>query len=70
LFDDLEGWDANAARLARQACNDKVTISDRCAAARALANHVLAPLGGIMPLEWNTDWEILEPPNAKSNPAA
>lgn len=70
LFNDLEGWDANAARLARQACNDKVTISDRCAAARALANHVLAPLGGIMPLEWNTDWEILEPPNAKSNPAA
>jgi len=68
LFHDLETWDVDAARLARQACNDKVALSDRCAAVRAMADHVLAPLGGIMPMEWNTDWEILEPTDGESSP--
>jgi predicted nucleotidyltransferase len=69
LFNDLENWDANAARLARQACSDRADPSDRSAAVRALADHVLAPLGGTMPMEWNTEWEFLEPKNAKSNSA-
>jgi hypothetical protein len=70
LFTDLRDWDTNAARLARQACNDRANPSDRCAAVRALVDHVLAPLGGIMPIEWNTEWELLEQPtNAKSNAA-
>lgn len=67
LFNDLQDWDTNAARLARQACNDRANPSDRCAAVRALADHVLAPLGGVMPMEWNTEWELLEPTNDKLN---
>jgi predicted nucleotidyltransferase len=69
LFSDLENWDSNAARLARQACNDKANPGDRCAAVRALVDHVLAPLGGIMPREWNTEWELLEPTDVKSSSA-
>ena len=67
LFNDLEDWDTNAARLARHACNDRVNPGDRYAAVRALADHVLAPLGGTMPIEWNTQWELLEATNAKPN---
>ena len=69
LFNDLENWDSNAARLARLACNDEANPGDRCAAVRALVDHVLAPLGGIMPMEWNTEWEPLEPTIGKSNSA-
>jgi predicted nucleotidyltransferase len=65
LFNDLQDWDANAARLARQVCNDRANPSDRCAAVRALADYVLEPLGGIMPMEWNTEWDLLEPTNAQ-----
>lgn len=61
LFNDLKGWDTSAASLARRACRDSVNLGDRCAAVRGLVAHVLAPLGGIMPLEWNTEWELLEP---------
>ena len=68
LFIDLANWDADAANLARQACNDRATIRDKCAAVRRLANHVLAPLGGIMPIEWSTDWEVLDPAVAASKP--
>jgi hypothetical protein len=69
LFNDLGNWDSNAARLARQACNGGANPGERCAAVRALVDHVLAPLGGIMPMEWNTEWEFLEPTNVKSNSA-
>jgi hypothetical protein len=62
LFDELADWDADAARLARQACNDSVSSGERCAAVRALVHHVLAPIGGIMPVEWHTEWEPLEQP--------
>ena len=33
----------------------------RRAALDALAAHVLAPLGGLMPLEWRIEWEELQP---------
>jgi predicted nucleotidyltransferase len=69
LFNDLEEWDRDAARLARRACNDGANPGDRCAAVRALVDHVLAPLGGVMPIEWNTEWELLEPTNAAPNSA-
>jgi predicted nucleotidyltransferase len=68
LFNDLANWDAVAASHARQACNDRATTGYRCAAVRALAHHVFAPLGGIMPMEWDTDWEPLTPVQA-SKPA-
>jgi hypothetical protein len=32
-------------------------------------DHVLAPLGGIMPMEWNTEWELLEPAKCQSSSA-
>jgi hypothetical protein len=60
LFNDLSDWDTTTARLARQCCNDDVNINARCSAVRALVDHVLAPLGGIMPIEWNTEWEPIE----------
>jgi len=56
---DLAQWDALASRLARQACSSKTAITGRCAAIRALADHVLAPLGGVMPVEWSTEWETV-----------
>ena len=66
LFLDLASWDTIAANFAREACKNGATTGDRCAAVRALAGHVLAPLGGVMPMEWGTDWEPLSPPNAGS----
>jgi predicted nucleotidyltransferase len=68
VLKDLETWDVVAAGLARQACNDQVSTTDRGIAIRELADYVLAPLGGLMPLEWSTEWENLVPsnPNAKS----
>jgi len=58
---DLAQWDVTASRLARQVCDGAAAISARCASVRALADHVLAPLGGAIPMEWNTDAETLEP---------
>jgi hypothetical protein len=57
---DLERWDAQAAQLARTAlvCGP---LDARRAALDALAAHVLAPLGGLMPLEWRNEWEELQP---------
>jgi hypothetical protein len=69
LFNDLGTWDSHAVRLARQACNGRADPGERCAAVRALVDHVLAPLGGIMPMEWNTEWELLEPAKSQSNSA-
>lgn len=59
ILNDLARWDPIAASNARQACKDDATVSERCSSVRTLANHVLTPLGGIMPTEWKTDWEPL-----------
>jgi hypothetical protein len=61
VMNDLAQWDAPASRLARQACHGPDPIGARCSAVRALADHVLAPLGGVMPVEWSTDWEAVKP---------
>jgi hypothetical protein len=57
---DLERWDAQAAQLARTAlvCGP---LGARRVALDTLAAHVLAPLGGLMPLEWRNEWEELQP---------
>jgi hypothetical protein len=56
----LERWDAQAARLARTALV-RGPLDARRVALDTLAAHVLAPLGGLMPLEWRIDWEELAP---------
>jgi hypothetical protein len=55
---DLEGW---APELAALACTALACgpIAERRTAVERLAQHVLAPIGGVMPLEWQTDWEQL-----------
>ena len=59
LLLDLATWDAHAASLARSA----VGRDGGAGCLRGLADHVMAPLGGLMPLAWNTEWEeLLEPP--------
>ena len=57
---DLERWDAQAAQLARTAltCGP---LDLRREALDELAGHVLAPLGGLMPLEWRNEWDELQP---------
>jgi hypothetical protein len=55
---DLETWDVTAAVLARQSCHG--TVADRFVALTQLMQHVLAPVGGPMPLAWRTNWEDLE----------
>jgi hypothetical protein len=60
VMNDLAQWDTAASRLARQTCHGTAAIGVRCAAVRALADHVLAPLGGLMPMEWSTDWESVK----------
>ena len=57
---DLEGWDPAAAELARRAllCGP---LAGRREAAAGLAEHVLRPLGGLMPIEWRTEWDELTP---------
>jgi hypothetical protein len=57
---DLERWDAQAAQLARAALVGG-QLDVRRAALDALAAHVLAPLGGLMPLEWRNEWDELQP---------
>ena len=59
---DLDRWDQEAAALARAALSCG-PLADRRAALDRLAAHVLAPIGGVMPLEWRTEWEELEPTN-------
>jgi predicted nucleotidyltransferase len=67
VMNDLARWDGTATRLARQASRGAAAIGARCAAVRALADHVLAPLGGVMPLEWSSDWETVKPEGDASN---
>lgn len=57
VLTELETWDMPAATLARRACLGSVT--ERFAALQALSEHTLAPLGGLMPLAWSSDWEAL-----------
>jgi len=57
---DLERWDADAAGFARTALESRPFAKRRTAVAR-LAEHVLRPLGGLMPLEWTMEWEELSP---------
>ena len=56
---DLATWDSEAARLARAALVAQ-TCATRRAAATVLAEHVLEPLGGLMPLTWESGWEELK----------
>ncbi|SRR6266571_2987538 len=56
---DLERWDPTAAHLARTAL-EHGPLAERRATLERLATHVLAPLGGIMPLEWATEWEEVQ----------
>jgi predicted nucleotidyltransferase len=58
-LEDLERWDAPAAHMARAALSCQEPAG-RHKALVALANHVLAPIGGLMPLEWSNTWEIVE----------
>ena len=55
---DLATWDEPAASLARHAC--RCSLAERFEAVQALVNHVLAPLGGPMPLTWQSEWEDVE----------
>ncbi len=59
VFNDISTWDTLAAALVRQSC--KGTVRDRYAAIKALSEHVLAPIGGLMPLAWQSEWEDLKP---------
>ncbi len=54
---DLATWDSTAMQLARRACSGR--LDERFSALQALSTHVLAPLGGQMPLEWQSEWEEL-----------
>jgi hypothetical protein len=35
------------------------SVDERRAALLRMAEHVLAPIGGLMPLEWRTTWDDL-----------
>jgi hypothetical protein len=56
---DLASWDAHAAQLARAALTGG-PLDARRMALDQLAAYVLAPIGGVMPLEWRTEWEELQ----------
>lgn len=58
---DVAGWSPQSAELAVNALTP-LPLAERRAAAERLADLVLAPIGGPMPLEWQNDWERLEPP--------
>ncbi|RIB16844.1 hypothetical protein C2G38_2246770 [Gigaspora rosea] len=52
-----ETWDPVGGRLAKRALNSSVKWNERIRCAKELAKYVLAPIGGIMPIEWTMDWE-------------
>ncbi len=56
---DLQTWDVAAADLVRRACRG--TAMERFAALKQFTQHVLAPVGGPMPLEWRNPWEDIQP---------
>jgi hypothetical protein len=56
---ELAGWAPEVARLAAVAQTEK-TLAARRAAVQHMADLVLAPIGGLMPLEWRNEWEPLQ----------
>jgi hypothetical protein len=56
---DLAGWAPDVARLAGAALTE-TTLAERRAAVQHMADLVLAPIGGLMPLEWRNEWEPLQ----------
>jgi hypothetical protein len=56
---ELSAWAPELARLASAALTEQ-TIAARRAAVQRMAELVLAPIGGLMPLEWQTEWEPLQ----------
>jgi hypothetical protein len=59
LLADLQQWDPTAARLVRAALASG-PLAKRIEALQQLAAHVLAPIGGVMPLAWESEWEELQ----------
>jgi predicted nucleotidyltransferase len=57
---DLGRWDQRAEQLARAALTCR-PLDQRRAALEQLAAHVLAPIGGLIPLEWRSEWEEVQP---------
>ncbi|GCE46785.1 nucleotidyltransferase-like protein [Thermosporothrix hazakensis] len=55
LLQELARWDETAAREARTALTSGPLL-ERVAALRRLAEYILKPVGGPMPLEWEIDW--------------
>jgi hypothetical protein len=58
---DVARWSPAAAKLAASALAPR-PLPERRATAEQLTALVLAPIGGLMPLEWQNDWEPLEEP--------
>ncbi len=58
---DVGRWSPAAAELAASALMPG-PLPQRHAAAEQLAALVLTPIGGLMPLEWQNDWEPLKQP--------
>jgi hypothetical protein len=56
---DLSGWAPEVARLASAALTER-TLAERSAAVQRMAELVLTPIGGLMPLEWRNAWEPLQ----------
>lgn len=56
---ELAGWAPELAQLAGAALTEK-TLTERRAAVQRMAELVLAPIGGLMPLEWRNEWEPLQ----------
>jgi hypothetical protein len=55
---ELSGWSPELAQLAGAALACR-PLAKRRAAVQGMAELVLAPIGGLMPLEWRNDWEAL-----------
>jgi hypothetical protein len=68
LLADLAAWDAAAAAQLRLA-HAPDPLESRRTALLALAEHVLAPIGGLAGPEWSMDWEALPPPAPGASPA-
>jgi hypothetical protein len=67
LLADLAAWDSPAAALLR-ATHAPGPLEARRTALRALAEHVLATIGGLAGPEWSMDWEALPPPAPGASP--
>jgi hypothetical protein len=58
---ELAGWAPEVAQLAGAALTER-TLAARRAAVQRVAELVLAPIGGLMPLEWRNEWEPVAQP--------